>query len=668
MDVQHLPLEHPATYKQVRQLLVEALVPALKAALAPQWETLPPNHSSSTARRDALAVLLMQHREELQREFFVQLNPVHGLAGGVQKNILEFDKRRHTQQRDATDTNWELVVWSLHALLQQTYEGKRVCSVVSDDRIVMRDASIWPQRRAHATPVWMVGSGASAVALTAVAEDARVVPFFLDQLARKLAGVKKCDDEWKDAHVARCIQVVFYELSAEHTLERLQWYYGKGGDFSLNRITQVLRPVDTHQNRALGVLVNPKGLEAAAKKILGTDVIHETFQVRQVRDHKKPMPVPWLMNWTDEFQAIQDILAKALTQFAHQPRPSSSGDDADTLAPLSNNKDVYIRKKKRDKQGEEDGKGELNLQATQDKIEGALKQLFDLHHLGRAASGSVDIGELLERLGQDDMQHSEGQGKNPADPAQEPEDSADAASHPLADLFNCLDGEPELLVRVAVLVRLCARLPDKAARLKLQDDLKQHWDKQEVFGRLGLKEPRYDKLTEKSLALACGLLPKAFEQRVMEGVQRFDLMAALAGEGAEHASGALSQVTPPILRVGVALRLLQRLPQGKEREQHAQALLETWSDPSRFDGGLFGYLGVEVSCPKPPQNGTGPRAAEALLNVLTDEVLAWGMDIDAQSFRKEVDVALARFDSDHPINPRSHSRSKAGTAKTGAKQ
>lgn len=621
MDVQHLPLEHPATYKRVRNFVVNALVPALTIVLEPVWAGLP---RENTQRRDRLTVLLMQHRDKLQRSFFEHLPPIkletEGENAGRTYNTLEFDTRTHTGHRDVADTTWDLVVWSIDVLLQQTFEGRKVCAMESQGTII----------RQMDTP-----------------EGDRIVPFFLDQLARKLSGL----DQLQPSHIARCIQGVFSDVSAEHSLERLQWYYGLGGDFSVNRITRVLRPVDTHQNRALGVLASPTVFKDAVSLLLGTAYNNEAFAVGQVTRRRRPMPVHWLMNWTEHLDVIQRLMRQT-------PTNSEQGDtgagDSDRLTPLSSNPDVYIRNKE----------GGVVLESTVIKIGGALQQLFDLHQMGRMRSNAVDLGELLDRLGEDDMDADAEAGET-LEHAKEPAAIASGTSHPLGAVFSCLDNEPDPLVRVAVLVRMCARLPDKEARLKLQGDLKLLWEEKNVFQRLNISSQRYDQLTDQRLALACGLPLKDFVQRVEAELQQFDNIAALAGEAAQPAVGALLKLTEPILRVAVSLRLLQRLPSSGEREQWARALWEAWSGAERFDGGLFGLLGINVSPPKLPEDTDRPWAWEALSTELTDDVLAWGMDTDEQTFKAQVKQALAQFDEAHPINPRS--RSKAGSAKAGAK-
>lgn len=637
LNIQHLPLENPTTYKRVRDLLVGALVPALTEVLEPLWVTLTPlqpkdakeqrrNHDDDDLqqRRYALTRLLLEHRERVLYIVFERLQPVKN-KGVI--NTLERDNRGWAQQRDLADTTWELVVWLLDGLLQKQFHGRKVSAEQFED-----------------------------------------APFFLGQLARKLAGLP----QWEASHVARCLQGVFSELSAEHTCERLHYYYGQGGDFSVNRIMKVLRPVDVHQNRALGILANPADLEAVAALILGTVHSNEAFRVRQVVRHKVPMPVHWLMNWTDELTTIQTMVAAVLTKSIprseHETRSfrvqkagaETAGNDIAGLKPLSNNKELYVRKK---------GAKEISFDATVAKLGGALQQLFDLHHMGHMGNNSVDLGEVLDRLSEEGVSGHDEEGEAESlEQAYEPGAMVSAASHFLGPVFDCLDDKNDDLVRAAVLVRLCARLPDRKTRESLQAELKLYWEEQGVFQRLGIALPRYDKLTDQCLALARGLPLKVFQERVEAWLQQFDITAALTSETAEHPTGISLRLTHPILRVGVALRFLQRLPSPADRERWAQALWETWSDKGRFDGGLFDYLGVDVSDVLRPNlpDSDRPWAEKALLNKLTDGVLAFGMDIGEDSFRAQVEQALAQFEAAHSNNPRL--RLKAAKAQAGAKQ
>ena len=603
MDVQYLPLEHPSTYTRVRNALVGALVPGLQSVLELQWDALPPK--GDPQRIKTLTGLLLRHRERLLQAVFANLDPVS------KNGSNEWERSTHKQsvQRDGADTLWELLVWLIEGLLQRDFPGRKVSLA-----------------------------------------DRQGAPFFLYQVARKLAGV----DTWNTKDVTNCLQQVLYELSAEHTSWRLQCYYGAGGDYAVNRILKVLRPVDPHANRALGLLANPVGLEPAVVLVLACAYGDEVFRVRQATERRIPMPAPWLMNWTDEFHTIQGLMKAALTVTAsvtarkrstlRAADDSFEPADGEALTPLSTNTDVYLRKNR-----------QVNRSATEQKIAGALLQLHELRQMGSANASRVELGELLDRLNQDEHSGDDlalGTSVLPGEPGA----ALVPDGHPLAAVLECLDAEKTPLVRVAALLRLCARLPDKQERVALYEDLVPFWEEQGIFERVGIK-PGIVELTEQRMALASAMPLADFALQVGAALQRFDEAAALAAEASDAVHGALRRLHSPWVRVAVALRLLRRLPTAAQREERARVLYEAWNDPDRFDGGLFAAVGLPPA--KEPDNLNEPWA-DAALDALTDEVLALGDEVEPSEFEQQVAQALAQFDEVHAPAARSRQKGRSG--------
>jgi len=377
---------------------------------------------------------------------------------------------------DTIDTQWELVTWLLEGMM-------------------VRD---FPQQKTVKP-----GQGAP-------------VPHYLYRLAQLLAS--SCDG-WQTPNAVKCLQAVLFELSAEHTREKLQAHYGVtvGDDDSINHITKVLRPVDRHQNGALHLLKNGRSLAEPAALVVGAPYLEEEFRIRQVVKRWQ-IPVPWLMNWTQHLPAIQ-VAVQGHPLFETLSETDMEGDATQAAKskrslgkPLSGNKDVYLGT-------------EAN---TVLKLERVLQQLKDLHHLGGPASAHQDMEVLLERLDADALGSAHNEPRR--ETADTPTDTAAEATRD--NVMAVLDEVQHRFVRVAVMLRLLKRETHKARRTKLGDDLVQGWaepgeNEQGLFDRLHVK-PGIKGLTDAVLAEASSLSLGAFRQQVDEAVARFDTADALA--------------------------------------------------------------------------------------------------------------------------------------------
>lgn len=600
MDIRHLPLEHPGTYKEIRHLVIEATLPGLEAVarsalneLQPPLPPLPPKPPRGEVPRDAmgetahqmalaarkaamaarkdvlapralkLATLLKQEQGHLALEALNTLTPRQQALAVEAPRPASRRQKRLTDNDDSAETRWDLVLWLLDGLLSRDFPNKEVA----------------PAARADA-------------------------PFYLYRLAQKLAE----STQWQTRHAARGLQEVLYELSAEHTRQKLQAHYGLGGDDSINHITKVLRPVDRHQNGALHLLSNRISLPAPASLVVGEPYQQQEFCIRQAIERWNVL-VPWLMNWTEHLPLIKHALAG-------HPALADVVSDEEIGSALSTCKDIYLKTPK----------------ATAHKLAQVLQQLADLRRLGGSPAVHVEVVALLERIEAGVIEGEGGSSGVMKDASGG--GSPTSAPSPLRAVFAGLDHVVEPFQRVGVMLRLLKRIAEKSDRLKLASDLVAEWRLPQAFGqslfdRLGVK-PGIAGLTDVVLARAAGILPAAFAERVGEALMAFDARAALASHASAKPFGALEKVPNVCVRAGAALRLLARLSDDSDRAKLASGLLEKWSDQRALDGGLFAYLGLKPG-----------------LEALTDDLLAWGCDLSVEEFVKMVDRAVASFDADN---------------------
>lgn len=473
MDVRHLPLEYPATYKSIRHKVIESLLPGLKRVAGPALQALQ-SEPAKASRTRQLTNLLYSQRYTLADLAFGSLAP------GQQQMDHEPARPPNSRQTpgapnrndDTADTQWELVTWLLQGLLVRDFSQTK----------------------------------------TVKPGQAQPVPHYLYRLAQQLAG---SHTGWQTAHAAKCLQAVLFELSAEHTREKLQAHYGMtvGDDDSITHITTRLRPVDKHNNNALKLLVNRASLCRPVELVVdAAPYTREEFRIRQALQRWR-LPVHWLVNWLTRQPQIGQALAQIATGAAqatpghkaaaeHLAQAQDPSDDADAGSTAS-----------------------ALAAVAPARLEQVLQQVEDLHHLGGAATAHVDLDELLDRL-----------------ETQSQTDAAGAAAAPrsgLADVLDVLDVLDDLrhrFVRVAVMLRLLKREAHKATRTKLGDDLVQAWaepgeDGQSLFDCLGVK-PGIKGLTDAALASASKLGLDAFRQQVDQAVAQIN---------AAHADASVAQ-------------------------------------------------------------------------------------------------------------------------------
>jgi len=490
LDVRHLPFEHPPTYRAIRHVFIENLLPGLQDVVGPALPDLPATENAE--RTQALTALMLRKRDDLLARTFKTLQPQQAKLDSQLPRPDPSSKIRQLTNDDPEESRWDLVVWLLEGLLARDFGNK------------------------------LVKPGARAGA-----------PFYLYRLAQKLAPKRT----WLTTHAVTDLQQVLAELTAEHTRERLQAYYGMGGDgTSINHITKALRPVDMHQNAALAVLDKRQNLPEPASLVVGEPYAQQEFGIRRAIKHWQ-IPVPWLMNWTDHLPQIRQAIV-ALRDETERFKALSGLDEEDLAGSLATNKDVYVG----------------SAQQTQRKLAAVLQQLADLHALGGPVTVHVDLASLLYQLeaaADDDQDLPSNEADDGADcrdedgsNVAEPDDGAanpaapdlevgrPGTSDPMHAIYHALDQVQQPMVRVAVLLRLLRRLPGKGERQQLNDALVALWkgpmfDGQGLFERLGVK-PGIPSLTDAVLARAAGATPAGFRAMVDEAIATFDTARAPA--------------------------------------------------------------------------------------------------------------------------------------------
>lgn len=598
MQIPQLPFENPSTYRRLKGLLVSGVLPGLERVVRPVLEALSALPASDdkaqrtvakNGRVLALTQAMHQQRRQLLADTLVAVKHLapKPLANTQDKSDEENDDEPGTMQvaeaptkqqskarhdTEKAEEDWELLSWLLYGLLVWDFPDKKVP----------------PKDRAGA-------------------------PFYLYRLAQQLAGSR----EWRGANANTCVQQVLYELSAEHTRERLQGCFGMGGKDSVNHITKVLRPVDRHQNGALHVLKNREGLPDAAVLVVGRPLNEQDLAIRRVvRDwHIK---VLWLMNWTAHYADIRHILAG-------QSNLDVVLSDKEMGSPLSKNRDVYL----------------ATPEATESKLTWVLQQLADLHQSGHAITAQVDLYAMLDRLDQaaDDNKGQPSEALPTTDTTQPDESS------PWEQLQDQVANIAEPSFRVAVLLRLHHRYTPNQDKQALEEQLIAVWSQdgglgleRGLFAELDEKKPEPDQLTDARLAKLVGLEADDF-----------------ANQADAMAEQLMATKTPisAFVEVGASLRKLEELQHDIQHERErelktrqpskrrlelereykwkAERLMREVNRPEAFDGGLFGYLGLPTD---PPE-----------LKHLTDDVLAWAADLPLEVYQQQVAEAVSQFDA-----------------------
>lgn len=572
MQVPQLPFESPGIYKRLKGRLVASLLPGLEKVVVPALRALPPLLASGSEqapyfkrqRTLGLAKVLEQSKFEIASEALLFASqrwspkPVSASQNEPEADDADLpgdelvseagtvSRSQASHNLEMAEEDWELFQWLLRGLLSRDFPDKNVSL-----------------------------------------EDREGIPFYLYRLAQQLAG----SHEWRGANANNCLQQVLFELSAEHTRERLQVSFGMGGQSSVNHITKVLRPVDRHQNGALHVLKDREIRPKPAQLVVDRPLDLEEMAIRRALKEWQ-IPVPWLMNWTEHFTEIRRLLAGSTGL------PDEVSDEA-LGSVLSKCKDVYLKSE----------------EATKDKLARALKQLAELHKTGQSMSTHVDLVALLERL--DLVSTEDSTCGEDSEIDFDLEDETNELEALVGRMSALLESIEEPLVRVAVLIRKLKELHLDQERDSICQQLLAHWG---TPGALGMPDGLFAKyglpatlngLSEKRLAMAAGLPLKTFVAKVEAGLRLFDAPPAL----------------PPFVEVAVALRRLKLEPQPSKRAKLEQKLLQAWKRPGAFDGGLFGYLGLNAN---PPDIGE-----------LTEELLAWASDLPLAVFEQQVTTAMA---------------------------
>jgi len=600
MDVQHLPFENPKIYRKVQHRFVSALLVGLEPILQPVLpDLLPalPPMSQKAERRSALElrtrmlVSLLKASQLALKD--VALSQSHALQPKSHSigDILVADDEGFVPMQ------WELMVWAIEGLLTRTLRRNDDGAWVEDPELDFPEHNTPPELRPH----------------------------FLYRLAQQLAGVER----WQKNVVSRCLQNTFDELSAEHTCEQLQRHYGWGGDATSNHITKRLRLFERHEAEVLKLLAHAELFELPASWIVG-----QAWREQRVKIHRAVqtgrIPVEWLINWARHFDRIIEVLKAEWV-------------DKDLRAKVeqrtkpTNNDNLFIRVS---------DEGPIDWIKTHRKLAEVQAQLDELRRIGHrqrdvgVQGGSNDdtaadrppreLGDMLCWIDAHGIEDEliDAEAVQPLAAHEVP-----LARLPLAALFNFLDQVPRPFVKVGVLLRLIKRIPIKLDRDRMRDFIVAHWTASggpdgNLFAQLGVK-PQQSSLTEQVLAQADGLTAEQHRLAVDQALAQFDLLGWLGGETAPLPYGQLQRIANPFVRAAVTMRLLAKVVDPDTRQRVSEALVEAWDKRQSFDGGLFGFLGID-----PPS-----------LHALTDEVLAWGcgLEDDISGFVAMVDQAMANM-------------------------